>query len=240
MDKGKLIAQLERALSDAVNSTLSVTEQPADVSRALAMIVENLQQTGGMPDLNKALSLEALRAERSKHEEEASFTISVAPMGRMRAGLEGLLGLPAVEVNGSVLYAMAAEHCECADSEVSFSTGNGIAATTSKLEWEFVVDPVPGKEYPVREGLAAERRRVAMPLSAFSEELIEVNRTLVSSGLSLPLRKEELVGARMYTGPIYVKYSAVMRAFSPVPFLAEQAKKLCQGNKYVTSIFALK
>ena len=50
---------------------------------------------------------------------------------------------------------------------------------------------------------------------------------------------EELVGGRLYTGPMYTKYNAVLRSKSKVPFLVGQAKELTKGNDYVTTIHAI-
>ena len=50
---------------------------------------------------------------------------------------------------------------------------------------------------------------------------------------------EELVGGRMYTGPCYAKYNAVLRAKSKDPFLVDQCRKITLGNTYTTSIHAI-
>ena len=38
--------------------------------------------------------------------------------------------------------------------------------------------------------------------------------------------------------PMYVKYNSVLRAKSKVPFLVQQARELCKGNDYVTTMCA--
>jgi len=48
------------------------------------------------------------------------------------------------------------------------------------------------------------------------------------------------VGARLYTGPMFVKYNTVLRACSgKVEFLVVQAKALCAGNKYSTTLHVI-
>mgnify|MGYP003327693504 CR=1 FL=1 len=46
--------------------------------------------------------------------------------------------------------------------------------------------------------------RQAIPLSVYEEKMEEVNATLVSKKHT-PMVKEELVGGRLYTGPLFVK-----------------------------------
>ncbi len=48
---------------------------------------------------------------------------------------------------------------------------------------------------------------------------------------------EELWGARLYTGPLFVKYNGVLRGISSrVPFLVSTFQTLCQGNQYTTCV----
>ena len=48
---------------------------------------------------------------------------------------------------------------------------------------------------------------------------------------------EEAIGARLYTGPMYVKYNAVLRGWeSAVRPLEAAFEQLCMGNAYVTTL----
>lgn len=50
---------------------------------------------------------------------------------------------------------------------------------------------------------------------------------------------EELLGGRLYTGPMYMKYNAVLRSYSGDAYLLKQYKELCLGNQYVSTIHAI-
>ena len=128
-------------------------------------------------------------------------------------------------VDGSLFKAMQTEHCAEKDAEVPFDTSNGIEGATSKLEWEFVVAPVvedPDGRYAERGGdfrtVHPEWCRKAEPLSVYEAKMAdEMNPRLVEAGQA-PLTKEELIAGRMYTGPMYEKYNAVLRFSSAVSY----------------------
>ena len=63
-----------------------------------------------------------------------------------------------------------------------------------------------------------------------SEMEAKANEKLRAAGHSEMIR-EELVGGRLYTGPMYEKYNAVLRAKSGNPFLVAKVEKLCAGNQ---------
>ena len=50
---------------------------------------------------------------------------------------------------------------------------------------------------------------------------------------------EEVLAGRLYTGPMYEKYNAVLRAKSGNEFLMGKCAKQCKGNLYVTTIHAI-
>ena len=75
-----------------------------------------------------------------------------------------------------------------------------------------------------------------MPLSAFDASLADVNSIL--RGFKVPpLRSEEVIGCRLYTGPLFEKYNAVLRRRSEVPYFVDNYKKKCKGNLYATTIW---
>ena len=125
-------------------------------------------------------------------------------VGRIRAGLEGVVGSPSPKL----LVAMREEHCNRPDSDQEFVTDNYGVRTTSKTEFLFVYDPngeAPiGIEWP-RESTEMlpdpSRARRRWPMSElehvrqrYNEQLEEVKQP----GL-LP---EEIVAANLYTGPV--------------------------------------
>ena len=73
-------------------------------------------------------------------------------------------------------------------------------------------------------------------------ELLELraNARLRAEGHAEVIR-EELLGGRLYTGPMYQKYNAVLRGYGDAPgstFLADTARKLTRGNS--RSVLALR
>ena len=55
--------------------------------------------------------------------------------------------------------------------------------------------------------------------------------------------KAELIGAMLYTGPMFMKYNAVTRGGAlsgdQPEFAKEQFEKVCLSNRYVTTIHAI-
>jgi hypothetical protein len=129
---------------------------------------------------------------------------------------------------------MEAEHCRRANADTQFTTTNYKVTTTPREEWEFVVSPVAGKEYPHTPkdkakwpagcGWQGEAGREAEPLETFMK-MEEVKRA--------GLKKEEVVGLRLYTGPTFILYNARLRGF-PGWVVA-----LLHGNDYETTIFII-
>ena len=188
-------------------------------------------------------------------------------------GLEGVIGSPTF-LDGSLLKQAEREHCGLKDAELPFDTSNGIQGTTSAREWEFVVSPKTdgAEEYTERGGDFREKNpewcRKAIPLAFYEEKMRAKNEELKNSGQT-ELILEELVAGRLYSGPMYEKYNAVLRfsaaknpdgsvkvAYSSVdevPFLQKKCGSLNLGvwtrtdsgvrwewhNKYATTIHAI-
>ena len=53
------------------------------------------------------------------------------------------------------------------------------------------------------------------------------------------LMREEVVGGRLYSGPMYEKYNAVLRAESGNSFMIDRCEVLTMGNRYATTIHAV-
>ena len=87
-----------------------------------------------------------------------------------------------------------------------------------------------------------EWQRRPQPLSTFLVEggplEREANSKLREAGHP-QIILEELLAGRLYTGPMYMKYNAVLRAKSGDPFMVKQYKDLCLGNNYVSTIHAI-
>ena len=90
-------------------------------------------------------------------------------------------------------------------------------------------------EWPKEVGshLRQDCRRRAMPLQHYESLLPTKNAQLREAG-SQPIIIEELIGARLYTGPIFYKYNTALRAVGfgdKCAYVGEVFKKMCHGNK---------
>lgn len=178
-------AALEAAMVAAVTGTM--VERPYD---PLVGLIDQLKRHSAATR-GPSVTVEEMRTRQDNH---ASFTMDYGPLSVLRGGLMQLIGLPAREVDGSVLYAMEREHCGGPDAELPFSSYDGIHGEAtgnfiSSQEFEFVVAPKDGVAYPqIPRGADAERR-VAVPLSSFVPKIDALNEILAS-------RSERKVAAR--------------------------------------------
>ena len=162
----------------------------------------------------------------AKFATDADYMLEYGSLDVFYSGLEQLLGAPSmVPLDG-----MEREHCARDDSDEPFTTSNGMT-TTSRQEFEFVVTPQPGKAYPERRDLQLKPklRRQPLPPAALDEMRRAKNKQLRAAGHS-ELMVEEQIAGRLYTGPIYEKLNAVLRAQSGDPFLVGRFERLCLGN----------
>jgi hypothetical protein len=148
-------------------------------------------------------------------------------------GLEGLIGIPETRA----LKAMELEHTAAADSLDEFTSADYGVSTTPQLEWFFVAEPEQGIEWPTEtRNLGASepspsKRRQPMPLGRLDVLTLIKNKELVELGQET-LLFEELLGGRLYTGPMFQKYNGSLRGFGP-------GFASCKGNTYVTTIHAI-
>ena len=172
-----------------------------------------------------------------------AFTLSFGGLKTFYGGLEGLVGVP----NPLVLPTMEAEHSARADSASPFRTSNYGLQTCSRVEWTFVVEPDAdgvlarlGIEcWPCEEASAAGAHpRAPTPLAELDGARAAVDARLAAHDTEA-LQTAELVAARLYTGPMFAKYNAVLRARTGVDALARQCEELCQGNGYTTTLHAV-
>ena len=145
-------------------------------------------------------------------------------------GLEPRIGSP----DPKVLKDMAADHQQRADSHVEFTTGNYSVVTTSDVEWKFVVAPETAIRWPIEARLAgtpqAEHMRKLLPAELLKRRMEGQNRRLEEIQGDL-LTWAEVVGGRMYTGPLFQKYNGILRGLdSPVPFLKNSMIQMCTAK----------
>lgn len=158
------------------------------------------------------------------------------------AGLKGRIGSP----DPNVFEAVQREHCSQPDSKVEFTTGNYSVTTTSEIEWKFVTEPDASIQWPVEERLkslpnAAMLMRKPMAAESLQASMQQLNAKLEAMRAD-KLAWHDVVGARLFTGPMHVKYNGVLRGLeSPVPFLQTQMIQLCcakeVAKEYVGTAF---
>ncbi|KOO32003.1 hypothetical protein Ctob_011440 [Chrysochromulina tobinii] len=131
---------------------------------------------------------------------------------------------------------MERDHLHSEDSSDEFTTSNYMMTTTPQIEWWFVAEPDRAVEWPKEgnikeDGTSHATRRRPLPLSELKHRLHEVNAQLAV--LEEPeLMLEEGLGARLYTGPMFVKYNDLLRGFGA-------ALAGCKSNRYVTTIHVI-
>ena len=209
------------------------------------------QSAGPAPADNELVTREPLEGDggyeqriRSTFEEacaeHACYQLAFGGLDSFFRGLEGHVG-PQCMVDGSLLKAMEVEHTQATDADVPFQCGRDFT-TTSKTEFYFVVDPEEGLRvldigaYPPEENRPGNRK--PLPPSSLEENMAELNMRLQQLGDN-PLLREEMLAGRLFTGPMFTKYQAVLRIFIGIEFLTSKFEELCMGNTYPTTIHAI-
>ena len=170
---------------------------------------------------------------------------------------------PPLLFHGKLDESMKQEHTACDDSSLEFTSSNGVT-TTSATEWEVAIAPQVEVAYPDRESFAVDdpRRRVPRAIEELLPAMAERNERL-EAHKQTPMVKDELIAARLYTGPMceavrtsypfqsgshltpapwprrYHKYNLVLRSRSGVSFLKLQFERECKGNLYATTIHGI-
>ncbi|KAL1520857.1 hypothetical protein AB1Y20_022418 [Prymnesium parvum] len=179
-------------------------------------------------------------------QEGAAFTMSYGGLDTFWGGLEALIGTP----NPKLEQAIEREHRHSADSRDDFLASNYGTTTTSEGEYLFVLDPEGGlaelgwEEWPADTRLRADPARahlcrVPLPLSSFDGALAQLSAKLAEQDCA-PMLRAEAACARLYTGPLFIKYNLVLRGLgSKLPFFARQLEELCRGNVYTTTLHSI-
>ena len=149
-------------------------------------------------------------------------------------GLEGVVGPP----DPKVLEGMRREHVHGPGTEATdpFTTPNYGVETTSQVEWSYVAED---NATPEQLGLTAwpveaathlpdrSRCRVRQPLATFEATVRQYNERL-QAARQPTMMTAEVIAARLYSGPMYVKYNAVLRGLrSQSDFLRNTMVVLC-------------
>lgn len=186
-----------------------------------------------------------------KFVQEGVGVLEYSDLSTFFGGLEKKVGPP----NADVMAEMADEHTKKVDSNVEFTTGNYGLKTTSAKEWRFVREPfsTEGDNHWPTEDPRLLMEKHASPRKPMAIKELELRLDLASRMLRKTGEKqlilEEGVAARLYTGPLFVKYNGVLRGLdTSVPFLKDQMMQYCAGkdkngkdklNKYTTTLHAI-
>ena len=153
---------------------------------------------------NQAAATGAELNDKFRHE-QGTFELAFGSLDTFYGGLEAMLGPPLLvkdspKAKPSLQTAMKQEHTACADSSLEFTSTNGVT-TTSAIEWEVVVAPKPGQDYPDRAGFdPTDSRRRALhlvPIEELEKEMQKRNLELKAINQTLMV-VEELLAARLY------------------------------------------
>jgi len=162
------------------------------------------------------------------------LTLSYGGLDSFFGGLEARIGAPQPQV----AEAMEAEHMAHAESSVPFCTGNYGVDTTTETEYLFVCAPDFPKalkrlgrtRWPRESDALLQDRshcREPQPLERFVKAAEVRNRELERTHQPAIIR-EEIIAARLYTGPLFEKYNAVLRGVSTSStYLRAQLIQLC-------------
>lgn len=181
------------------------------------------------PKMNNAPVIDTAESLHSKFLDfPSSFTGNFGDTKDFHKGLEYFIGLP----NPNVKESIRNEHLFSADSNILFSTHR----TNDKIykpsqEYELVISPDFNIVYPNSStekdagGSAATGgiRNIKLLQEFLDNDICKIAQLL----------EEEVVALRLYTGPMFSKYNAVLRGF-PTDVVNQ-----LYGNKYVTTLHTI-
>jgi NLR family CARD domain-containing protein 3 len=199
---------------------------------------------------------------QAKFMQDGAGLLAYGDLNTFFGGLEAVVGAPLPRVRET----MATEHTQQPDSRLEFTTKNYVVTTTSETEWKFVAEPSsrPHDAWPVEAKLVLarkpggsksarlgeriaivanehqKRRRAPMPIAELERHVEEQSARLLEQR-EPALTLEEAFGARLYSGPLYYKYNAVLRGLSaarldsPVLDLRCKMVRLCCSDEDAAS-----
>jgi len=185
-----------------------------------------------------------------------SIELQYGTIGDFVMGLEGIVGKVPCEDPNALGIEMEKEHCQNDNSRNIFEASNYGTKTTPEVEFYFVKEPNGAKAVEAKKrlfhatlGLAgappddstwpsetrnSEKPRVPYGPEAFKRDLEERNSKLRQLNTP-PLATDEFIATRLYTGPMYECYCAVLRGLKITCF-AKKNLELNMGNVYVCTL----
>ena len=199
-----------------------------DFSRILPVILED-----ALDKLRRGDSISA-KQQNSKFCMDKAFTGNFAGLDDFYAGPEKHIGTP----NPNIMEGIKREHCLRSNHSYKYRSPNYNFEFFPAQEYEFVMSPVmhPKNYYP-----HTPKHRIEWPLDKQTEwkgdegrepqTLEEVMKHYLVE--QVKLKDGEVATLRLYTGPMYMLYNAVMRKFP------EDVLERLEGNTYETTIFCI-
>ena len=198
---------------------------------------EGASPEGGAAAEGAAPSAYALRKAEVEGARGLAAVGLYADASHFYGGLDALVG----PRDADTARGLRDEHVERADSPLFFDSSAHGLRTSALIEYWFVADPSPDRLAAL--GLHAWPRatlpRSPLPPAAFDGTVAAANQRLRALSLDT-LTREQLVALRLYTGPMYVKYLAVLRGRgSNDAAAAAHLDILCVGNPFATTLHTI-
>ena len=195
----------------------------------------------------------------SKFSLDGATVGAFATLDDFHRGPEAVIGIP----NPRIREGMETEHCRRGNSQTDFTSSNYNVTTRPATEWEFVVAPREGVGYPHTpkdkslwacdiswRGPLGCRSRVqrpesaSLPLTAWRGECGREPTPLgvfvaTAERTRAGLTEEEVIGLRLYTGPMYVRYNAALRGLADIGADTPRDRIQEKENRYETTIFVV-
>jgi len=217
-----LVGLLSQDVCTLQQQLLPLVDEVTDAVAALAPSLQPSKGQGVSEDGHGASKAQSSGADPGAVAKESKFAVTTTLKGGQqiparfgsqklfRRGLEALIGLPSV----NVLAAMKAEH----QSTETFCADNYDTVTSPALEWEFVTQPSDDKTYPgeKRGDVAHGRQRM----------LLHSLRNMADC-INAKLSDEEILGIRLYTGPMFQQYNQVLRE-ALVAYMTQEVHEVLQ------------
>jgi hypothetical protein len=168
-------------------------------------------------ELRAAFAIQSqIRAELDAHPSKFNDVSKIAcgDISDFHEGVTARIGMP----NLNFMNAMRQEHCERVGCDVAFTTGNYKITTTSRLEWQYVVENAPCPDM-------AHNRRITSTRELLKRELCK----------KAMLCEEEIIAIVLYTGPMFQVYNTILRRYPLETFSLFQKG----DNLFSTTIFVL-
>ena len=227
LKKGNLFDGL-KGLKDLKESEVDehIQEVCAEFMEILPIILRK-----GLFELRNRKKLSAREYKNTKFCMDKAHTGSFAKLEDFYEGPEKFIGTPNPKIWDSIMR----EHCTRPNSSKTYRSPNYNFDFCPSQEYEFVTDPKPGTTYPHmnhRDGWTEVEK--AQWLGERGREQVKLEEVMKRPEVEqAELKVGEVAALRLYTGPMYMLYNAVMRK-SP-----EHVFNDLDGNHYETTIFCI-